>query len=138
MQNFDDSFIYVAGGNTRQHSMQNALNYVNTPYVMISDVARSCVPQMVIDNLIAQKGNADCIVPYLNVSDTVVYETQTINREAVKLIQTPQLSLTTTLKKALNTSVEYTDDSSAINAIGGSVIYVQGSNEAKNSPLKPI
>jgi len=131
MQNFDDSFMYVAGGNTRQRSMQNALQHVSTPYVMISDVARSCVPKIVIDELIAQKGNADCIVPYLNVSDTVVYETQTINREAVKLIQTPQLSLTSALKKALNTSIEYTDDSSAINAIGGKVIYVQGSNEAK-------
>jgi len=131
MQNFEDSFLYVAGGKTRQHSMQNALKHVTTPYVMISDVARTCVPQTVIENLIAQKGNADCIVPYLNVSDTVVYETQTINREAVKLIQTPQLSLTSVLKDALNTPLEYTDDSSAIKALGGTVVYVQGSNESK-------
>ena len=126
MANFDESLTYVAGGNTRQQSMKNALEHVSTPYVMISDVARSCVPAQVIDNIIAQKGNADCIVPYVNVSDTVVYEHQTIDREAVKLIQTPQLSTTNTLKLALSTAVEYTDDSSAIKAMGGKVTYVLG------------
>lgn len=131
MQNFEDSFFYIAGGNTRQQSMQNALKHVTTPYVMISDVARSCVPKTVIDDLIKEKGNADCIVPYLNVSDTVVYETQTINRETVKLIQTPQLSLTSVLNDALNTPLEYTDDSSAIKAFGGTVLYVQGSDKSK-------
>lgn len=131
MQNFDDSIIYVAGGQTRQQSMQNALQHVDTQYVMFSDVARSCIPKEVIERLIAQKSNADCVVPYLNVSDTVVYETQTINREDVKLIQTPQLSRTDILKEALNTTIEYTDDSSAIKAIGGTIIYVQGSPTSK-------
>ena len=35
-----------------------------------------------------KKENADCIVPVLNVTDTVIYETNTINRDNVKLIQT--------------------------------------------------
>lgn len=131
MNNFDETFTYVAGGNTRQQSMKNALEYVTTPYVMVSDVARSCVPKSVLENLIAQKGNADCIVPYVNVSDTVVYENQTINREDVKLIQTPQLSNTAKLKTALNTSVEYTDDSSAIQAMGGKVTYILGDVASK-------
>ncbi len=131
MQNFEENITYVAGGNTRQQSMKNALNYVTTPYVMFSDVARSCVPKNVIDRLIEQKGNADCIVPYINVSDTVVYENQTINRENVKLIQTPQLSDTTKLKLALDTDIEYTDDSSAIAAMGGKVTYVLGDVASK-------
>lgn len=131
MNNFDETFTYVAGGNTRQQSMKNALEHVTTPYVMVSDVARSCVPKNVLENLIAQKGNADCIVPYVNVSDTVVYENQTINREDVKLIQTPQLSNTNKLKMALNTSVEYTDDSSAIQALDGNVTYILGDVASK-------
>lgn len=131
MQNFDDSLTYVAGGETRQQSMKNALEHVTTPYVMVSDVARSCVPKQVIENLLSQKGNADCIVPYVNVSDTVVYENQTINRDAIKLIQTPQLSLTQSLKSALNTQIEYTDDSSAIQAMGGKVTYVLGDNASR-------
>jgi 2-C-methyl-D-erythritol 4-phosphate cytidylyltransferase / 2-C-methyl-D-erythritol 2,4-cyclodiphosphate synthase len=84
---------------------------------MISDVARACIPQSVIENLLEQKESADCIVPVLNVTDTVIYETNTINRDEVKLIQTPQLSLTSTLKKALDTTIEFTDESSAIKAI---------------------
>jgi len=131
MQNFDDKITYIAGGNTRQQSMKNALEKVTTSYVMISDVARSCVPKEIIENLIAQKQNADCIVPYLNVSDTVIYENQTIERDAVKLIQTPQLSKTQILKKALVSTIEYTDDSSAIKAMGGTVAYIKGSSKSK-------
>ncbi|RXJ57945.1 bifunctional 2-C-methyl-D-erythritol 4-phosphate cytidylyltransferase/2-C-methyl-D-erythritol 2,4-cyclodiphosphate synthase [Candidatus Marinarcus aquaticus] len=126
MQNFDDQFHYVAGGQTRQESMKNALQKVTSEYVMISDVARSCVPSHVIDALVSNKGNADCIVPYLNVSDTVVYEDETIHRENVKLIQTPQLSKTAKLKEALNSSKEFTDDSSAIKDAGGTVKYILG------------
>jgi 2-C-methyl-D-erythritol 4-phosphate cytidylyltransferase/2-C-methyl-D-erythritol 2,4-cyclodiphosphate synthase len=60
-----------------------------------------------------------------------VYENQTINREEVKIIQTPQLSNTNKLKMSLNTSVEYTDDSSAIQALGGNVTYILGDVASK-------
>jgi 2-C-methyl-D-erythritol 4-phosphate cytidylyltransferase/2-C-methyl-D-erythritol 2,4-cyclodiphosphate synthase len=131
MQNFSDDYDFVLGGNTRQESIINSLKNVTTKYVMITDVARSCVPQNVITNLLAQKESADCIVPILNVSDTVVYENETINREQVKLIQTPQLSNTQFLTQSLNTNVEYTDESSAIKANNGTIKYVQGSIESK-------
>ena len=135
MKNFTDDFTFVKGGDTRQKSILNALELVTTKYVMISDVARACIPQSVIKNLLVEKENADCIVPVLNVTDTVIYETNTINRDEVKLIQTPQLSLTKTLKKALDTNIEYTDESSAIKAIAGTIKYIQGSNESKKLTL---
>ena len=131
MKNFTDDFTFVKGGDTRQQSILNCLEFVTTKYVMISDVARACIPQSVIKNLLNEKENADCIVPVLNVTDTVIYETNTINRDEVKLIQTPQLSLTKTLKKALDTNIEFTDESSAIKAIEGTIKYIQGSNESK-------
>lgn len=131
MKNFSDDFDFVVGGNTRQESILNSLKNVTTKYVMITDVARSCIPQSVINNLLSQKENAQCIVPILNVSDTVVYENETINREQVKLIQTPQLSNTQFLKQSLNTKIEYTDESSAIKANNGTIKYVQGSIESK-------
>ncbi len=135
MKDFAEDFSYVAGGNTRQQSMQNALNLVTTPYVMFSDVARCCVPKKVLKRLIKQKNNYDCVVPYLNCVDTTVYENNTINRESLKLIQTPQLSKTEVLKKALKTKIEFTDDSSAVSHIGGSVGYVKGSYKAKKLTL---
>lgn len=131
MRNFSDDFFYVTGGNTRQESLLNSLNEVSTKYVMVTDVARACIPKSVIDNLLNERENADCIVPVLNVSDTVVYNNETINRDNVKLIQTPQLSNTNTLKEALQTDIEYTDDSSAIKAKGGTIKFVQGSGESK-------
>ena len=98
MENFSENFSFVSGGNTRQQSIVNALEHVTSKYVMITDVARSCVPKAVIENLINNKDNASIIVPALNVSDTVVYENSTINRDNVKIIQTPQLSNTKILK----------------------------------------
>ncbi len=131
MKNFDSSFTFVQGGQTRQESLKNSLTKVHSDYVMVTDVARAKVPKKVIKKLIKQKNSADCIVPILNVSDTVVYEKQTINRENVKLIQTPQLSNTKILKKALKTNIEYTDDSSAIKANNGTIKYVKGSIKSK-------
>ena len=136
MKNFTDDYTFVKGGNTRQESILNCLEKVKTKYVMITDVARACIPQNVILNLLNEKDNADCIVPVLNVTDTVIYETNTINRDNVKLIQTPQLSNTQILKNALDTKIEFTDESSAIKNINGTIKYIQGSNESKKLTLE--
>lgn len=131
MQNFSAQFEYVAGGDTRQASMKNALSKVDTPFVMVTDVARSCVPQKVILDLITNKNSADCIVPTLDVSDTVVHDGLTIDRDKTKLIQTPQLSNTSKLITAINTSYTFTDDSSAIKTSGGTIKYINGSSKSK-------
>lgn len=132
MKNFcNDEFTFVLGGNTRQASIKNALTHVSTPFVMTSDVARACIPQSMISKLIDNIHQADCIVPFLSLSDTIVYEENTINRDHVKRIQTPQLSHTQKLKTALDeTDIEFTDDSSAIRANGGSVCYIKGDEKA--------
>lgn len=131
MQNFNDDFLYVKGGETRQNSIKNALNFVDTKYVMISDVARACISKDMIDRILELKDKATCVVPVLGVSDTVIYEKNTINRDEVKLIQTPQLSLTDVLKKALDTNIEFTDESSAIKNSGYEISYVKGCLKAK-------
>ncbi len=131
MKNFSNNITYVAGGSTRQNSIKNALHEVTSKYVMITDVARCCVPKSVILELIENKEKASCIVPVLKISDTVIYENNTINRDEVKLIQTPQLSNTAILKKAVNTDIEFTDDSSAIKHIGETVHYINGSEKSK-------
>lgn len=123
--------IFVAGGTSRQESLNNALNEVKTPYVLVTDVARACIPESMIKNIIDSKEKADIIVPYLSVSDTVVYKDETIDRDEVKLIQTPQLSKTSVLKKALEQKEIFTDDSSAVKSIGGTVFYAKGSIKAK-------
>ena len=131
MRNFSDKIIFVAGGSTRQESMRNALEEVRSKYVMVTDAARCCVPKNIIVTLLENKMNGSSIVPCLKVNDTVIYNNQTIDREEVKLIQTPQLSNTDILKKALNTDLEFTDDSSAVKNIGETVFYIKGSNQSK-------
>ncbi|WP_428023423.1 bifunctional 2-C-methyl-D-erythritol 4-phosphate cytidylyltransferase/2-C-methyl-D-erythritol 2,4-cyclodiphosphate synthase [Arcobacter sp.] len=126
MKNFSDDYSFVKGGETRQESMSNALETIDSEYVMVTDVARCCVPKDIILDIILNKDKASCIVPVLNVADTVIFQNETINRDEVKLIQTPQLSNTKVLKKALETSEFFTDDSSAIKSIGESVFYVNG------------
>lgn len=124
-------FTFVEGGKTRQQSLKNALEQVKTEYVLVSDIARSCISADFLHNILSYKDKADCIVPFLKVSDTIVYENNTIDRDKVKRVQTPQLSLTSKLKNALQTEIEYTDESSAIVAMGGSREFILGEEDAQ-------
>ncbi len=124
-------FTFVQGGESRQESIQNALKEVDSEYVLVTDVARACLPKEMVEDIICNRDKADIVVPYIGVSDTVVYEDKTIDRDKVKLIQTPQLSKTAILRKALSQKEIYTDDSSAIKSIGGSLFYTKGSINAK-------
>ncbi|MCK9455115.1 bifunctional 2-C-methyl-D-erythritol 4-phosphate cytidylyltransferase/2-C-methyl-D-erythritol 2,4-cyclodiphosphate synthase [Sulfurimonas sp.] len=123
-------FVFVEGGATRQESLQNALKEVSTEYVLVSDIARSCVSSEFLQRIISHIGKSDCIVPYLNVTDTIVYDDKTIDREKVKRVQTPQLSLTSALISALMQDEEFTDESSAIVASGGSREFILGEEGA--------
>ncbi|MCJ7764668.1 MAG: 2-C-methyl-D-erythritol 2,4-cyclodiphosphate synthase, partial [Thiovulaceae bacterium] len=129
MQDFCD-YIIVEGGESRQQSLKNALLHVNTPYVLISDIARACIDKSLIQRLIDAKELADVIVPVLSVTDTIVYEGATIDRDRVKRIQTPQLSKTEALRQALETKEEFTDESSAIAANHGNRHFIDGSEDA--------
>ncbi len=120
----------VAGGASRQESLANALLHVNTPYVMVSDIARACIDIDLLQRIIDKKHEADCIVPFLPVSDTVVFDNQTIDRDAVRRVQTPQLSVTSALKKAFEQESIFTDESSAIVANGGTRFFVEGDDRA--------
>jgi 2-C-methyl-D-erythritol 4-phosphate cytidylyltransferase/2-C-methyl-D-erythritol 2,4-cyclodiphosphate synthase len=123
-------YEFVAGGTTRQESLTNALQFVKNEYVLVNDIARACISTELLERIITHQGDADVILPYLNVTDTIVYKDETIDREQVKRVQTPQLSRTAILKTALQTSETFTDESSAIVANGGSRAFVLGEDDA--------
>jgi len=129
MLNFAD-YTFLIGGKSRQASLSNALKNVTTPYVLVSDIARCCLDEAMIKRVLLAKKNKSCVVPTLNVVDTLYFENAPIDRENTKIIQTPQLSCTPTLKEALSTHVEFTDDSSAVASMGGEIIFVEGSQKA--------
>jgi len=129
-------YMVIEGGKERQESLQKALNFIETPYVLVHDAARVCVQKEVIDRLIKEKKRAPSIVPAIKPADTVVYRNETINRDEVLLIQTPQLSHTDTLRQALNTPTLFTDESSAIKALGKEVLYIPGDPKQKKLTFK--
>lgn len=129
MKNYAD-YTFLCGGKTRQESLKNALTAVDTEFVLVSDIARSCISPALLNSILQKKGNSDCIVPYLRVNDTVVYGDETIDRDKVKRVQTPQLSRTSILHNALLSSKEFTDESSAIVACGGSREFILGEEDA--------
>jgi 2-C-methyl-D-erythritol 4-phosphate cytidylyltransferase/2-C-methyl-D-erythritol 2,4-cyclodiphosphate synthase len=120
----------IVGGNSRQESLNNAIKYIKSDFVLVSDIARCCIDKDMIKRVIGTRDMADCIVPALNSIDTIYFKDRPINRDKIKIIQTPQLSRTKVLKKALDFGIEFTDDSSAISNIGGRVEFVNGSINA--------
>jgi len=124
------NYRIVAGGNSRQHSLRNALEQVTTPYVLVNDVARCCIDEAMIERVIAERETAECVVPTLGVVDTLYVGDEAMDRDQARLIQTPQLSRTDILQNAVASETDYTDESSAIRAAGGSVLFVEGSPHA--------
>ena len=128
---------FVAGGASRQASLANALEGVGTSLVLVSDVARPCVDKAVCKTLFAAVEEADCAVPALPVPDTVWYEGRPIDRKELLRIQTPQLSRTEKLREALAQGREFTDESSAIHALGGRVAFVGGDDSLQKITFGP-
>ena len=119
-------FHFAPGGANRQSSLKNALRLVESELVLVSDVARAQISPRTIDALIAASADADCVSPYLGVNDTTYLGERIVEREELRLIQTPQLSRTALLKKALEGSEIFTDDSAAIGSAGGRLEFIKG------------
>jgi len=125
MRLFSDH-TFVTGGASRQESLLKALEHIETPYVLVNDIARCCFDEAMTERILQQRGKADVIVPALKAADTVYYNGSPVERENIKLIQTPQLSRADALRQAFGRG-EYTDESSAVKAAGGTILFVEGS-----------
>ena len=136
MSKFAPTHRFVKGGATRQESLKNALKLVQSEFVLVSDIARPMISAELFSRIMSGIQNADCVVPALKVPDTVYLGAGAVDREQIKLIQTPQLSRTAMLKSALESGQIYTDDSSAIAAAGGKIWYVQGDENARKITFK--
>ena len=119
-------FHFAPGGANRQSSLKNALRLVESELVLVSDVARAQISPGLISSLIRNLGGADCISPYLSVNDTTYLGEAVVKREELRLIQTPQLSRTALLKKALEGNEIFTDDSAAVGSAGGRLEFIKG------------
>ena len=136
MRKFTPHYEFVNGGKSRTQSLKNALEKIESEFVLVSDVARVLVSKSLVLQLLENARNADCITPALKVADTTLYNDEALKREQIKLIQTPQLSNTALLKKALAQSKEFTDDSTAVASVGGKIWFVEGEENARKITFK--
>ncbi|SDI95541.1 2-C-methyl-D-erythritol 4-phosphate cytidylyltransferase/2-C-methyl-D-erythritol 4-phosphate cytidylyltransferase / 2-C-methyl-D-erythritol 2,4-cyclodiphosphate synthase [Frankineae bacterium MT45] len=128
----------VAGGEARQDSVLAGLAALRpeVDVVLVHDVARPFVPSEVIDRVLAAvEGGAQAVIPVRPVSDTIkrvhgVEVVATVDRADLRAVQTPQGFRRDALLAAHRHSVAVTDDAALVEADGGRVVVVDGSDEA--------
>lgn len=125
------------GGATRFHSVQNGLALVDAPEALVAvhDGVRPFVSREVIERCYSEAEAHGAVVPVIPVVETVrklVGEASiTVDRNAYRLVQTPQTFRTTLLRRAYEQSYcdAFTDDASVVEALGCAVTLVDGNRE---------
>ncbi len=126
-----------AGGAERYETVRKGLELVESELVAIHDAARPFCSPSLLDRLLRAIGDADGAIPALKVSDTVKKVVggrvvETLDRDEIFLIQTPQLFKTEALRYAYTKlvkdagDVKITDDASVVERAGGRVVVVEG------------
>jgi 2-C-methyl-D-erythritol 4-phosphate cytidylyltransferase len=131
--------VVVAGGAQRQDSVRAALAALpaEADLVLVHDAARCLTPVAVVEAVVtALQAGAEAVVPVLPVADTVKQVegdrvTATVDRSSLRAVQTPQGFRRDVLEKAHASGLPAaTDDAGLVEAVGGTVLTVAGSDEA--------
>ena len=125
------------GGETRFHSVKNALERVNTSgLVGVHDGVRPFVSQEVIARCYEQAAEKKAVVPVVNVVETVRHlcqggRSETVPRDEYRLVQTPQVFDAELLLRAYRQpyTSDFTDDASVVEALGEPVWLTEGNRE---------
>ena len=124
------------GGETRFHSVKNGLALVEEDgLVGVHDGVRPFVSQEVITRCYEEAASLKAVIPVIGVVETVRHLTEegseTVPRDQYKLVQTPQVFDVTLLHRAYQQEYTdlFTDDASAVEALGEKVYLVEGNRE---------
>ena len=127
-----DHFKVVAGGDTRQKSVQAGLEHVTTDLVLIHDAARAFAPSEVFSRVRQALESAPAAIPVLQISDTVKqvsvdHVEQTLDRQNLRLSQTPQGFEVAGLRAALSqANSDFTDEAALMESLGNRILIVEG------------
>ena len=124
----------VAGGGSRAASVRIGVTEVadDAAVILVHDAARPLVSDLVVERLIGALNEGwDGAVPGLALPDTVkrVRDSavvETLPRDELRGVQTPQAFVATLLRAAVAGGDEATDCSSLVEARGGRVTVVEG------------
>lgn len=124
----------VPGGATRSASVRAGLDALSgaPAVVLVHDAARPLAGRALFDAVIgAVRAGADAAVPGVPVADTIKRVRgdrvlETIDRDTVVAVQTPQAFRTAVLRAAHDRAGDATDDAALVEAAGGAVVVVPG------------
>ncbi|MDL2238371.1 2-C-methyl-D-erythritol 4-phosphate cytidylyltransferase [Christensenellaceae bacterium OttesenSCG-928-K19] len=133
-----NTFIFCDGGAERQYSVENALEYVpeEADIIAVHDAARCFVTHKIIKDCVSSAIRFGSGVAGIGATDTIKRTqngvvTETLKRDELICVQTPQVFRVDVLKKAYKKAVEDgflgTDDASLVERLGETVHIVSGS-----------
>lgn len=120
----------VAGGDSRATSVRAGLAAVpdEADVIIVHDGARPLASLALFERVLdAVRAGADAAVPALPITDTIrSLDGGTIDRSRLVAVQTPQAFRADALRLAHASAPEASDDATLVEAIGGSVVVVDG------------
>lgn len=123
----------VAGGEERFHSVQNGLALCGSQGVIgIHDGVRPLVNRGTIERCYKQAEELGSAIPFIPFSESVRISengnSRSIDRQAIRIIQTPQVFRADILKKAYEQEFKnhFTDDASVVDSAGFPVHLCEG------------
>jgi 2-C-methyl-D-erythritol 4-phosphate cytidylyltransferase len=127
----------VAGGDSRAASVRAGLAAIpdDTAVIVVHDAARPLADPAIFQRVIeaVMMGGADGAVPGVPVADTIKrvevsggHVLETLDRAALRAIQTPQAFAADVLRRAHAAEGDATDDAALVEATGGQVVVVDG------------
>ena len=132
-------YLLADGGATRFESVRNGLALIPNDaqgVVAVHDGVRPMVSVKVIERCFAMACKALAVIPVTPVVETLRQimpdgVSQTVNRDAYRLVQTPQTFDLQLLKQAYQQpySTAFTDDASVVEALGMQITMVEGNKE---------
>jgi 2-C-methyl-D-erythritol 4-phosphate cytidylyltransferase len=134
--NFGLKHQIVAGGQSRFNSVKNGLQAVKSPaMVAVHDGVRPLVSVETIARCFETAEKFDTAIPVVDLVDSIrqVSEngSKSVDRNAYKLVQTPQVFDADLLLKAYEQEYTqlFTDDASVVEALGTKIYLVEGNRE---------
>jgi len=129
-------YLLADGGDTRFHSVKNGLDLADDDGLIgVHDGVRPFVSQEVISRCFDTANINKAAIPVIDVVETIRKingeQSETVDRNSYKLVQTPQVFTTSLLKKAYGQEYTplFTDDASVVEAMGERVTLVAGNRE---------
>jgi len=134
-----DQVEVITGGVLRSDSIRIAISKIDPldSLVLVHDAARALASTRLASEVINQliRGQ-QAVIPTLEVIDTIKevdnqgYVRNTLNRAALKIVQTPQGFSRSVLERAHQASEDATDDAALVEALGIKVKTIAGEDQA--------